>query len=193
MKMLTNSAAPAKKCAKRKQKPTIEFESERACFQSDPQKTNVHSRHFFPENISCHSVAFERSLFSNEQQIQSSLLKEWRIVRFLSKTANPHKRNFQPLWNVAWRDDIRQYGNYPCWNANWQASSFFRNRFFSKRVLITQAGTSAFFMLKRRRVEQQSRFLLFERKQVIFSNEGKLALEGEKSSISDKRMIDPVN
>ena len=68
MKMLTNSAASAKKRAKRKQKPTIEPESERACFQSDPQKTNVYTRHFVPENISCHSVAFKCSLFSNKQQ-----------------------------------------------------------------------------------------------------------------------------
>src|SRR6218665_2119381 len=68
MKMLTNSAASAKKRAKRKQKPTIEPESERACFQSDPKKANVYTRHFVPENFSCHSVAFKCSLFSNKQQ-----------------------------------------------------------------------------------------------------------------------------
>ena len=82
------------------------------------------------ENISCHSVAFKCSLFSKKEQFQSSLLKEWRIVRFLSKTANLHKGNFQSLWNIARRDDAQEHGNYPCWNANWQVSSFFKNWFF---------------------------------------------------------------
>ena len=52
-----------------KQKPTIELESERAWFRRDPQRRNVYTHYFVPENISYHSVAFKCSLFSNKQQI----------------------------------------------------------------------------------------------------------------------------
>lgn len=126
-----------KKCAKWKQKPTIELESERACFQSDPQKTNVYTRHFAPENISCHSVAFKCSLFSKKEQFQ---FFEKNEKLFGSFGKQPILTKETLTW---WCSAILELSLL---ERQLTGFFFFQQLIFSKRVLIAQTGTSPFFI-----------------------------------------------